>query len=116
MNVKHKVSVASYLSDAIERCGKTHRQIAAEAGFPRPYAITTVKSGRTKVPITKVPSLAKVLDIDAKHLLELCFRQYEPGYWEVIEAVFNDSDRDANTSVDQALKRPGVAEWRRRAA
>ena len=89
--MKHKVSVASYLSDAIERCGKTHRQIAAEAGFPRPYAITTVKSGRTKVPITKVPSLAKVLDIDAKHLLELCFRQYEPGYWEVIEAVFRDS-------------------------
>ena len=29
-------------------------------------------------------------------LLELCFRQYEPGYWEVIEAVFNDSERDAN--------------------
>ena len=89
--MKHKPSVADYLSDAIERCGKTHRQIAAEAGFPTPYSITTVKSGKKKVPITKVPSLAKVLDIDAKQLLKMCFRQYEPGYWEVIEAVFNDT-------------------------
>ena len=111
--VKHKVSVASYLSDAIERCGKTHRQIAAEAGFPAAYAITTVKSGRTKVPIRKVPSLAKVLDLDAKCLLELCFRQYEPGYWEVIEAAFNDSERDAN---QRRHDQPTVHELRRRAA
>ena len=104
------------MSDAIERCGKTHRQIAAEAGFPTPYAITTVKSGKKKVPITKVPSLAKVLDIDAKQLLKMCFRQYEPGYWEVIEAVFNDTGQDANSSVKRGPSRPMVHEWRRRAA
>ena len=114
--MKPKPSVADYLSDAIERCGKTHRQIAAEAGFPTPYSITTVKSGKKKVPITKVPSLAKVLDIDAKQLLKMCFRQYEPGYWEVIEAVFNDSGREANKSAQRGPDRQAVHQWTRRAA
>ena len=90
-----------------------HRQIAAEAGFPRPYAISSVKCGRTKVPMTKVPSLAKVLDIDAKHLLELCFRQYEPRYdRSCLQRLRSGREYERPTGCDQ----PTLLEWRRRAA
>lgn len=54
---------------------KNQAQIAAEAGFTNPNMISMIKSGRTRLPIDRVPALAKALDVDPRRLLQLAVEQ-----------------------------------------
>ncbi len=54
---------------------KTQAEIAEEAGFVNPNMISMLKSGASKVPLDRVPSLAKALDTDPRHLFKLAFEQ-----------------------------------------
>ncbi len=56
---------------------KTQGEIAAEAGFVNPNVLTTLKQGATKVPLDRVPALAKALDCDPAWLLRLALEQGE---------------------------------------
>ena len=80
--------VAEFLDNAINKSTKSQLQIAKESGFPKPNMITMIKQGRTKMPITKVILLANSLDIEPKVLLKICFEEYQPGNWQVIEEIF----------------------------
>jgi len=53
---------------------KSQRDIAAEAGFVSPNMMSLLKSGRTKMPLDRVPALARALECDARRLflLTLC--------------------------------------------
>ena len=82
--------VAKYLTDAIHNSRKLQADIAIEAGFPKPNMITMIKQGRSKMPLAKVKLLADALEIDAKELLRLCFEEYQPGNWAVIEEIFRE--------------------------
>ncbi len=80
--------VARFLSDAINSSSKSQLEIARDVGFPKPNMITMLKQGRTKMPITKVKLMACSLGIDPKVLLRLCFEEYQPDNWAVIEDIF----------------------------
>lgn len=54
---------------------KTQREIAKAAGFPNPNMLTMIKQGDSKLAIDRVVTLAKALDVDAKHLLRLALAQ-----------------------------------------
>lgn len=54
---------------------KTQAEIASEAGFPNANMLTFLKNGRNKVPINRVPSLAKALEVDPAYLLRLALDQ-----------------------------------------
>lgn len=54
---------------------KTQRQIAAEAGFPNPNMLTHLKQGRNKVPLVRVPALARALEVDPALLMRLALDQ-----------------------------------------
>ena len=54
---------------------KSQADIAAEAGFISPPMIAMLKSGASKLPLDRVPSLAKALDVDPAHLLLLALEQ-----------------------------------------
>ena len=43
---------------------KTQAEIAEEAGFVNPNMVTMIKQGATKLPIDRVPALAKALEVD----------------------------------------------------
>jgi hypothetical protein len=43
---------------------KNQSEIAAEAGFANPNMITLLKQGANRVPLDRVPQLAKALDSD----------------------------------------------------
>ena len=43
---------------------KTQAEIAKEAGFINPNMVAMIKQGATKLPIDRVPALAKALDSD----------------------------------------------------
>ena len=69
--------LAGYLQKrALElRPRKSQAEIAAEAGFINPNMIAMLKSGATKVPLDRVPSLAAALDCDPRLLFNLALDQ-----------------------------------------
>ncbi len=56
---------------------KTQAEIAEEAGFVNPNMVTMIKKGATKLPIDRVPALAKALESDPALLLRLALEQKE---------------------------------------
>lgn len=54
---------------------KTQAEIASEAGFPNANMITFLKTGRNEVPLDRVPSLAKALEVDPAYLMRLALDQ-----------------------------------------
>ncbi len=54
---------------------KTQVQIASEAGFANANMMTFLKNGRNKVPIDRVPALAKALEVDPAFLMRLALDQ-----------------------------------------
>lgn len=78
-------SVTEVLNKYLEASHKTQRQIAEEVGYDKPNIITMFKQGLTKVPIDKVPALAKALGINTAYFLRIVMSEYEPEVWEAIE-------------------------------
>src|SRR4051812_12146159 len=67
---------------------KTQRQIAAAAGYDKPNILSMFKRGDTKIPIDKVPALAKALEVDVAHLFRLVVETHWPTVLPVIEEIF----------------------------
>jgi len=84
--MKKWTNFASYLAAQIDASEKTQREIASALGYARPNLITMFKQGLTKVPIEKVPALAKILGLDPVHLLTFAMREYMPETLKTIQA------------------------------
>jgi len=56
---------------------KSQADIAAEAGFINPNVISMIKTGATRLPLDRVPALAKALDVDPARLLQLALEQWD---------------------------------------
>lgn len=54
---------------------KSQAQIAEEAGFINPNMIAMLKSGATKLPLDRVPSLASALECDPRLMFNLALQQ-----------------------------------------
>jgi transcriptional regulator with XRE-family HTH domain len=68
---------ARFITDRIRDLShrKTQAEIASEAGFPNPNMLTYLKTGKNKVPLDRVPSLAKALEADPAFLMRLALDQ-----------------------------------------
>ena len=53
--------------------------------------ISMFKRGETKVPLEKIPALARALRVDPGHLFRLALEQYWPDRGEVIEQIFGNT-------------------------
>lgn len=54
---------------------KTQKVIAYEAGFVNPNLISMIKNGATKIPLDRVPALARALETDPAHLMRISLEQ-----------------------------------------
>lgn len=54
---------------------KTQKVIAHEAGFVNPNLISMIKNGATKIPLDRVPALARALETDPAYLMRLSLEQ-----------------------------------------
>ena len=74
-------AIANFLDKQIDSMKgvKTQREIANEIGYDKPNMISMFKRGEAKVPLDKIPQLAKALGVDAGHLFRLALEQYWPG-------------------------------------
>ena len=52
----------------LEMKPKTQAEIAAEAGFANANILSMLRSGSAKMPLDRVPALAKALECDPAHL------------------------------------------------
>ena len=57
------------------RPNKSQNEIAVEAGFVSVNMLSMVKAGSTKLPLDRVPSLARALECDPAYLLRLTLEQ-----------------------------------------
>lgn len=82
-------NVAEYIAWQIQLCGKQQTEIAEQAGFDKPNVITMIKQGKTKVPLNKIGSMAKALEIDPVFFMKMCLNEYLPDLAESIQSITN---------------------------
>lgn len=82
------ISVASFISERIAFCEKTQVQIAKEIGITHPNFLSMIKTGKTKLPLSRVAAVAMALETDPFQLLTMCLAEYQPDTWEVIRPYF----------------------------
>jgi len=84
--------MAVYLTKQIEslKGEKSQREIAAEMGYDKPNIISMFKRGEAKVPLDKIPALAKSLHVDAAHLFRLALNEYWPNKQDVVGEIFGN--------------------------
>ena len=91
--------MARYLTTQIDALAgqKTQREIAVEIGYEKPNMISMFKRGETKVPLDKIPLLAKALHVDPAHLFRMAMEQQWPGMKETVDTIFKNvaSDNEA---------------------
>lgn len=85
--VEDPVTVAQYLTRQVEMSMKTQHAIAEEAGFQNPNVISILKRGVSKVPVNRVPALARALGVDPAYLLGLVMNEYMPETWQTISEI-----------------------------
>lgn len=82
-------NVAEYISMQLHLCGKSQTQIAEEVGFEKPNVITMIKQGKTKVPLNKIGSMAKALEVDPVFFFRMVMNEYMPDLMDMIGAITN---------------------------
>jgi hypothetical protein len=100
-------ALARFLDRRIEELKgvKTQREIAYEVGYKTPNLISMFRHGESKVPLDKIASLARSLDVDAGHLLRLGLEQYWPGLNDAIKEILG---RIATTNEEDLF----LKKWR----
>jgi|SRR5579871_6429527 len=100
-------SVATFIDRQIDTLKgvKTQRQIAAEIGYDKPNMISMFKRGEVRVPLEKIPALAKAIEADPSHLFRLALEQYWPEMKQTIVDIFG---RLATANEEELLLKP----WR----
>lgn len=76
-NPYQNTAAAKLIADRIAALAhrKTQGEIAIEAGFANANMMTFLKNGKNKVPLDRVPSLAKALEIDPAYLMRFTLEQ-----------------------------------------
>ena len=86
-----ELPLAQYLSKQIDvqaSMNKNQRQIAQEIGYEKPNMISMFKRGEAKVPLDKIPALAKALNVDPAFMFKLAVQQYWPDMGKAIAEIF----------------------------
>ncbi len=65
--------IADRMRDLSHR--KTQAEIAVEAGFQNANMLSILKAGKSKIPLDRVPTLAKALECDPAYLMRIALDQ-----------------------------------------
>lgn len=109
--------LAQFLSRRIRelRGIKTQAEISEQTGFTTPNIISMLKNGDTKLPIDRVPQMAKALEVDPGFLLRLTIEQiYDETTARAVDEIIGtpisanerqwiDEIRDASGDSDPRL-------------
>lgn len=99
--------ITQYLAKQIDiqaSKGKSQRQIAQEIGYEKPNMISMFKTGEVKVPLDKIPLLARSLNVDAAFLFKLAMQQYWPEMGKTIADIFGTVLDQEELKVIEAIR------------
>lgn len=100
--------LAQYLSKQIDvqvSMGRNQRLIAQEIGYEKPNMISMFKRGETKVPLDKIPALAKALNVDPAFMFKLAIQQYWPEMGQAIAEIFGTILTRNETKMIELIRR-----------
>lgn len=80
--------VAQYIAAAIEKSGKTQLEISAAAGFPRSSVLSMIKQGQTKMPLARIPQMARALGVDQVEFFRLAMGEYMPELLRICDEMY----------------------------
>lgn len=83
------LNLIAQLEAAQATLGLTDQQLSEALGFERPVVLTLIKAGTMKMPINKIPALAKALKLDTVELMRTALRESTPELSEAITEVFD---------------------------
>lgn len=103
---------------------RSQAEIASAAGFTSVNMLSLIKSGSTRLPLDRVPALARALDVDPARLLQLALEQWagsaaartfdtifetivtrnEVGWLEVIREASGNTDPAVTTRARSAIR------------
>lgn len=90
---------ATMLAKAIEKSELNQREIADRVGFKNANIISMLKTGETRVPLDRIPSLAQTLGMDERLFLMIAIEEYHPGVHEVLVDVLGLPLSDAELGI-----------------
>lgn len=99
--------IAQFLSRRIDELAphKSQREIAIEAGYDKPNIMSMLKRGETKVPLERVPLLAKALECDPLLLFRLAMEQQSPEAYKIMNQLIGVSVTPEEFKVVRELRR-----------
>ena len=65
----------------------TNVKVAQALGYEKPNVVAMMLTGSMKIPLNKVPALARVLELDPVGLLRRVILAYMPELWQTIQDV-----------------------------
>jgi hypothetical protein len=77
-----------YLAKQIDMSEKKQVEIARDLGYEKANIITMFKQGLTRVPMEKVPRLARSLGIDPAQMMNMYLAEYAPEIKSTLEEVY----------------------------
>jgi hypothetical protein len=78
----------AYIARQIDTSDKKQVEIARDLGYQKPNIITMFKQGLTRVPMEKVPRLARSLGLDPAHMMNTYLAEYAPEIKSTLEEVY----------------------------
>lgn len=98
---------------------KNQATIATEAGFQQPNMLAMIKAGSTKLPLERVPALARALECDPGHLFIMAVEQRDSALAATLQEIYGThvtaneiawlkAIRDASDHSDPSLTTRGL--------
>lgn len=98
LHVGDTYALAAFLRENLnDRSGMTNQEIATELGYEKANIVPMWKTGKTRVPMDRLPDIARLMKIDVERLLGLWFEQYVSMHYQHGTAAVDERRR----KVDQ---------------
>ena len=80
-----KLSVAKFISSELRLSGKSRADLSREIGIKNANFLSMIVTGKTKLPLNRVPALANALGIEPRALFLHCLEEYDPELLQTIK-------------------------------
>lgn len=80
--------LAEVIRDRQLALGKSDEELSHDIGFATGTVIALIKCGTMKMPVSKIPALARALGVDAKALLTMALTEQSPELLAAIREVY----------------------------